>query len=71
MQFSGAPHFRCQNSCPSLIDTDGSGETGENWHFVRAWNIIAPFSAAEQETRLSSYVIGQTLGVKFYEAHFF
>lgn len=47
------------------------GQTGENCHFVRAWKIIAPFSAAEQETRLSSYVTGQTLKVKFYEAHIF
>lgn len=44
------------------------GKAGENCHFVRAWKIIAPFGAAEQETCLSSYVTGQTLKVKFYEA---
>lgn len=44
------------------------GKAGENCHFVRAWKTIAPFGAAKQETRLSSYVTGQTLKVKFYEA---
>lgn len=47
------------------------GKMGENCHFVTAWKIIAPFSAAEQETSLSSYIIGQTLKVKFYEVHIF